>query len=354
MDKPSRPQIPATGGCRSHGTDSLLDVDTTPFGDLLAGAHSLDGWRAGGVSRHELAQVIGRRAHRGRWAFAGADAVDPLQRALEDASLLPPDGALGGWGAAQVLGIRWLDGTDPGGAVRPGLLCLPPHRLVRRPGVRTLRSRLDVGDVVMVRGSDVRVTSPVRTAFDLARTAPDLRGAVESLDCIVAHGVPAAEVAAYAQERVRYAGAPQARLATGLATGRIRSPAESRLRMMWVLDAGLPTPAVNASVLDGSGRLVAEVDLLDPRTGLVGEYDGSPHSGAAARSKDRQRQERLERLGLTFVRCVATEIHEVDRTVARLREGAARAEALTARGVRLWTAMQLAVPGRDLRPFRVV
>lgn len=329
-------------------------MDTTPFGDLLAGAHSLEAWRSGGVSRHELAQVIGRRAHRGRWSFAGTDAVDPLQRALADASVLPPDGALGGWGAAQVLGVSWLDGTAPDGHAQAGLLCLPPHRLVRRPGVRTLRSRLGPGDVVTVRGSEVRVTSPVRTGFDLARTAPDLRTAVEWLDCLGVHGVPAADVAAYAQERVRCTGSRQARLAAGLATARIRSPAESRLRMVWVLDAGLAAPAVNSSVLDQSGRLIAEVDLLDPRTGLVGEYDGSPHSGAAVRSSDRQRQERLERVGLTVVRCVATELYDVGTTVARLLQGAARAEAVTARGPRRWTTRQLPVPGRDLRRFRVV
>jgi len=322
-------------------------MDDEPFTKLASGAHRLGMWQSAGVSRYEVVQDLGRRAHHGRWSFAGTSGDDPVQRALADASVLPPDGALGGWGAARLLGVHWLDGTTPSGAPLDGVVCLPPHRQVRRSALVVLRSRLDPGDVVKVTGLGVRVTSPVRTAFDLARTAPDLAQAVERLDCLLVHGVLAADVAAYARERPRWNGVARVRRAVELATARIRSPAESRWRMVWMLDAGLPHPLVNATVLDGQGYEQAEVDLLDPRTGLVGEYDGSPHSSSARRSKDAQRQERLERLGLTLVRCTGADLHRPGVTVARLRAAAARA--LAVRGPRRWTARELAVPRHDLR-----
>lgn len=327
-------------------------MDAEAFLAVLTGAHPLATWRAAGVTRHELVHDLGRRVHHGRWSFVGTSGQDPLARALADASVVPDDGALGGWGAAQVLGVHWLDGTTRAGDPQPGVLCLPRHRQVRRRSIVTLRSRLDPGDVVRVTASGVRVTSPARTAFDLGRTAPDLATAVERLDCLLTYGISPGDVVAYAGQRERWAGVARVRRAVGLATARIRSPGESRLRMLWVLDARLPQPMVNATVLDLQGRVQAEVDLLDPRTGLVGEYDGAPHSGAARRSKDAQRQERLERLGLTVVRCTAIDVHEVKATVGRLKSAASTAER-AGRGPRRWTAHELSVPGYDLRRYVV-
>lgn len=192
--------------------------------------------------------------------------------------MLPVDGAVGGWSAARLRGVAWSDGTTTSGQVRLPVLCLPPGRRVRRPEVQVLRSVLGPGDVVRCAGSGVRVTSPVRTAFDLARTAPNLTEAVVRLDAMARHGVDPEAVAGYAAERPGWRGVGQVRRAAALATGRVRSPAESRWRMLWVLAAGLAAPLVNATCYDPSGQRLGEVDLLDPVLPLVGEYDGSPHS----------------------------------------------------------------------------
>ena len=326
-----------------------MDVDS--LRTLVTGAHRLGPWQAAGVPAHQLASGLGRSAHHGRWAFAAAGTrEDARQRALEDASVLPPDGAVGGWGAAHLLGVEWLDGTDAAGGRQAGVVCLPPHRQVRRPGLRALRSRLDPGDVVLVAGT--RVTSPVRTAFDLARTASDLATAVERLDCLLAYGVAAGDVAEYARRRPRWAGVQRVRQAVSLASGRIRSPAESRWRLVWQLGAGLSRPMVNATVVDLDGWVHAEVDPMDPVIGLVGEYDGSPHSGAAQRSKDARRQERLERLGLTVVRCTAVDLGRPHVLVARVRDAAGRAGGVP--GPRRWAARELAVSVGHLRAYEVV
>ncbi len=44
-----------------------------------------------------------------------------------------------------------------------------------------------------------------------------------------------------------------------------RSPNETRMRLIWVLDARLPAPLVNQDVFDRTGRLIGVADLLRPR-----------------------------------------------------------------------------------------
>ena len=319
---------------------------------LLTGAHAPSSWAAVGVARHELRQTLGRREYRGRHAWAATDPSDPGQRALAVASLLPDDaGAVGGWAAAFLLGVTTLDGTMPNGDPVDPLLCLPSSRRIRRPGVRVLRSELiDVDVVRLSKPSAARVTSPLRTAFDLARTAASLPDAVCLLDAMARHAVSPGDVAAYARGRPGWSGVRQVRRAAALASSRTRSPAESRWRMLWQLDAGLPPPLVNATVLDPDGRSVGEVDLLDADLGLVGEYDGSPHSDAGARSVDAVKQENLERAGLVVVRATAVDVRERHRrrTVWRLRESARRARALP-RGD--WTAVARPIPPLPLTPY---
>jgi hypothetical protein len=227
-----------------------------------------------------------------------------------------------------LLGVEWLDGTTPVGEPMPPVLALQPDQRTRRTGVEVLRSPLLPCDVVRVKGlPGVPVTSPVRTAFDLARTAPSLTESVVALDAMARHGVTPREVARYAAERAGWKGVRRAREAAALAIGRVRSSAESRWRMLWVLEAGLPCPLVNAVVVGPRGERVAEVDLLDRDRGLVGEYDGSPHSDADARAHDSVRQERLQAVGLVVVRVTSVDLsrHRA-RTTTRLQDAARRAQ----------------------------
>ncbi len=319
---------------------------------LVDGSHPLAAWQGAGVSRHEVRRVLARPGHHGRHVWAGADPTTSRQRALQDASVVPPDGALGGWGAAHLLGVDWIDGTTSGGDPLDGLVCMPFERRVRRDGLRAFRSRLDEGDVMLLPDAGgVRVTSPLRTAFDLARTTRTLGLAVTYLDVLARHGVMVDEVRAYADERRRWRGVRLVRAAAALARGRVRSSPETAWRLLWVLGAGIPTPLVNATLIGPGGAVVAEVDLLDMDTGLVGEYDGSPHAGADARARDHARQERLERLGLTVVRCTATDLAQQERMASRVRAARERAS-LTDRaaGDRRWQAVELPLPDLPLRP----
>jgi hypothetical protein len=274
-----------------------------------------------GVSRGELAGPRWRSSYRGIHVPAGTDSRHPRQRAYEAAELLPSGAALGGWAAAHLLGVPYLDGRGASGTeLEPVLIVVPPpQRITQRPGTRLIRSVLTDDDVVEVDG--VRVTSPERTAFDVARLTGG-REAVVRLDAVArALDLRLDEVLAYATERKRWQGRSQALRAVRLADPRAASPGETRLRLVWVLDAGLPQPQVNARLSTSDGDLIGIVDLLDADAGLVGEYDGAGHRDLSQHTVDNAREEWLEAANLVVVRATAVDLRPSARarTVSRFR-----------------------------------
>lgn len=67
------------------------------------------------------------------------------------------------------------------------------------------------------------------------------------------------------------------REAVSLAQPGVRSPRETRLRLLLVRN-GLPAPEVNADIFDAHGVFVAEIDLAFPRWMVAVEYDGRVHA----------------------------------------------------------------------------
>jgi hypothetical protein len=243
------------------------------------------------------------------------------------AELLPPGAAIGGWAAARLQGAVEFDGRGRSGmTVEPVPVVLPPPMLVRaRPGMARWRSALDPGDCDVVHG--ITCTSPLRTAFDLARRR-SLREAVVALDqlgrllCVNPH-----HVRRYGGQHRGWRGVAVVRRAVPLCDPRARSTGETRLRLIWVLDADLPLPEVNPSIYDEEGRLLGISDLLDPSLGLVGEYDGAGHREADRHTLDNHREEGLEDAGLIVVRATSIDVGlERRRTAARLVGASRRAQ----------------------------
>ncbi len=165
----------------------------------------------------------------------------------------------------------------------------------------------------------------VRAAFDHARRTP-LREGVVGLDVFGRRlGLSPADVLAYAERHRGWQGLPLLRRGAALADPRALSPGETRLRLMWVLDAGLPVPEVNADVFGIDGGFLGMVDLLDPEAGFIGEYDGAYHRDALQHAHDNAREEWLEDTGLTVVRAGGHDLGPFRiRTVRRLQTGHAR------------------------------
>jgi hypothetical protein len=161
--------------------------------------------------------------------------------------------------------------------------------------VRTLGGPLALDDVVEVHG--VRVTSPIRTCFDLMRERR-LVEAVVVADAF-AHdlAVPLPFLRAYCDDRCRWPGVRQARTASELASSRAMSPGETRLRMVVVL-SGFPEPLVNIPVVDASGTLlgIPDLQLLGPRPARL-EYDGAYHEDAGQHAADLRRENALTAAG---------------------------------------------------------
>lgn len=287
---------------------------------------------------------------RGVRGLAGVGSATADERIAAVATQLPEHALLGGWSAARVHEVlvsrgdlavfdgspQWEErGTvaarrsmlatgAPADAARVVVVTDPASRVRFRRDVRVLRSVVP-SDERCTRG-DLTLTTPVRTAFDLARLLPT-RSAVVGLDRLLnLRVVTTAELRALVLDRPGWVGIGSARHALELADGGAESPRESLLRLVW-LEAGLPKPTCNAVVRDGVGAFVARVDLIDQASGLVGEYDGFWHSGSERRSDDARRSEALEALGLQLVRATASDIGGAgeDAFRARLRRAYQRA-----------------------------
>jgi len=278
-----------------------------------------------GLSATELRGPLWDAPWRGVRVWAGSD-VTPAIRATAAGLLLPDDGgtgAVGGWGAAHLLGATEIDGLAANGATPVPVPLYPTHRLRPRRGIVLWRSQLAADDIVVADG--VRVTSKVRTAFDLGRHARGIRDCVITLDqALRCLDLPLDQLVAYTERHGRWRGVPLLRAAFPLVNPRSRSRPESRLRLVWILDAGLPVPQVNPELSDGRGRLLGLPDLLEEDTGLVGEYDGGQHRELGNHTADNVREEAFEREDLTVVRATSLDLGGI-RLVRRLRAGHADA-----------------------------
>ena len=288
----------------------------------------LDGY---GVAKHELATRRWRRSSRGLYVPGNAP-ESTAQRIVSAAAAMPDEAVIGGWAAAHVDGAD-LDGRDRQLRDLPVDVLLPPG-LHRRsvPGIAYRRAAV-AGEEVRTVG-DLRLTSPLRTAVDLACWAPSLTEAVVLLDLMLRAGLCPEALAAAAPKDRR--GAVQARRAVALARPGSRSPGETRLRLIYVQDVGGSDPALNASLLDLDGRFLAMPDLFDEEAGLAMEYDGaswvgerpSGHRDVDQHRADNVREEVMERRNVVVVRADAQDVGTYRRrTAARLQ--AARHDGLS-------------------------
>ncbi len=291
-----------------------------------------------------------RQSSYGLYVPADVDEHVPEQRILERSVLLPATGAVTGWASLRYFGGNFFDGLQPDGRTERPVPLVAGPRQARRPraGVRWLQDRLDRTEV-WIRHAGVPCTEVRRACFDEMRLAGDLGAAVGALDMAAAAELTSIlRMRAYVDLHPSWTGVPLAREALDLADENSRSPRETELRLVWVLDAGLPRPLVNQDVFDRvTGRLLGVADLLDPVAGLVGEFDGGEHAGAVRRSRDARRDGLFRDHGLEVFRVTAVDL--ADRRTVVERAHAARRRALWLPAARrTWTIEP--PPGREAAP----
>lgn len=142
----------------------------------------------------------------------------------------------------------------------------------------------------------VRVTTPVRTAVDLACRL-SRREALAALDAFARdHGLTAAEMNRLLQRYRRRRGVIQARELVQLADPRSESSGESWSRLA-IHDHGLPDPEPQFWIVV-DGVPVYRLDLAYSKAKVLVEYDGEEfHTSPADRAHDEERRELLRRRG---------------------------------------------------------
>lgn len=278
--------------------------------------------RALGVGRRELDGPLWRRLGRGVSGWSALDPWDPVVRARIVATSLPTGTVVGGWAALHLQGVGVLDGrTGPGGkSFQPVLVHVGERGRTRpTPGLDVDRSRLDQQEVVERSGLLVMAATPACVWIACRYGAEE--GLVAADAAIAAGLTTRSSLREQVAARPGRRGVPYARVMARLADGRAASPPESRLRYVWVVEAGLAVPQVNVTVVDRDGFLVGKPDLLDLAAAMVGEYDGAQHRGLAHHTADNVREEAFERLNLVVARATSLDLWAGRRRlVARLRD----------------------------------
>jgi hypothetical protein len=203
-------------------------------------------------------------------------------------------GVISGRSAALLLGIDVLARDAPVEVTVP-----VTTRRRSQCGFTLIRSPLAAGDVI--RRSGVPITTPVRTAFDVARRQPFVE-AVVGLDALTgALPVDVRSVAAYAQARPRWPGSRDVTAVLDAVEPRSGSPMETRTRLV-IVSAGLPRPLAQYEVFDDRGCFVAKTRSCISRIQVGIEYEGDYHRERLTFQADLRRTSRLQELGWTIVR----------------------------------------------------
>jgi hypothetical protein len=217
------------------------------------------------------------------------------------------NGVIAGRAAAALHGDTWVDATTPIEMIwRSGR---PPLGIVAR------NERIEADEIVDMDG--MLVTSPARTALDLARHSPrDM--AVRHLDALIrATGVTTLSLAGrYPRAR----GLRRSEVALSLADPGAQSPRETWLRLL-LIDAGLPAPRTQIRVSDGFNEAFIDMGYDEPKVGL--DYDGQHHSADREQYvHDIGRAELIDRQGWINIHVVAE--HSRRFIIHRLSDAFAR------------------------------
>lgn len=290
-------------------------------------------------------------------------AADPHvveQRIVEAAAVVPHGAVVTGWAALRWWGGAWFEGLAANGRTP-----LPVPLAVGSGHAR--RPQADVFEMVwefvaprhVTRRDGLRLTTRLWSVTLAMRRAKDLAAAVRIFDMAAYNDlVSIDEVVAFTQEELgTRTGVEQVREAMAYADENAWSPTEVDFRLVWQLLAVRPRPLCNVPVFDVNGRLIGTPDLLDPVTGVAGDYDGALHLEGAQRSRDVAREAKFRAVGLEPVTMLAGDRHDVSAVIERLHAAYERARSKplsdrrwTTETPRWWTPTDTVARRRALSP----
>jgi very-short-patch-repair endonuclease len=267
---------------------------------------------AAGLTTWAVLQGPGfRRLHPDTYVAVAADPPALAVRCRAALRYVADFGVLAGYSAAELLGASCGPPDAP-------VELIVPHRGQRRPdGLHIRRERLMTDEVCEVEG--LPVTTPVRTAFDLARRG-GLVDRVVAVDALSnAHRFDPPQVLGLAERYRGARGTGGLAEVVDLADARSGSPMETRLRLL-IVRAGLPRPEVQWPVQDQLTRTAVWLDLAYPEQRIGIEYDGGVHTRADTVLRDIGRHTALLDQGWRVYRYTKLDVrHRPDRIIAQLR-----------------------------------
>jgi hypothetical protein len=210
-------------------------------------------------------------------------------------------GILAGKTAAALHGVDWIKDTEP--------IELIARHGRRRPGVVVYQEQIGVAEVRNM--GDLRVTTPARTALDLARRLPRDE-ALEHLDALAAKtGVAVADIGPLEERYRATRGIRAAREVIGLMDAGSVSQHQTRLRLL-LLDAGLPRPRTSIRLRDPLWEAALAIGWDEPKVGIEHEDDLKMLNPVQRIARD----ELFQRLG--WFRVLATNNHPKSAIVRRV------------------------------------
>jgi hypothetical protein len=268
------------------------------------------------VTRHELRRRY-VALHQDVYVPRGAE-LTPVMRAKACWLRSQRRGVLAGFSASALHGARWIDPDQPAAIIDTN------RRPV--PGVQVWEERIETDEIAVV--GEMRVTTPARTALDLARRYPT-GIAVAAVDALAqAVELKLADIELLVERYQGRRGMKAARTTLELVDGGAQSPKETWLRLL-LMGAGFPRPQTQIAVRNEWGWAEAYLDMGWEDIKVAVEYDGDQHRSSRAQYvKDIRRLEMLERKGWIVVRVIAEDRPEdIIRRVAHARaRRAGRAE----------------------------
>lgn len=219
-------------------------------------------------------------------------------------------GVVSGLAASAWHGAQWVD------VCTPIEINLPNNKSPR--GVLTRNDTLFDDEAGTLRG--VPVTTPARTAFDLARRGTE-RQAIARLDALArATDFDHADVLAIAGRHPHIRGLCQVHKVLAQVDPGAESPQETFLRLR-LTSAGFPRPTTQIPVRRPNGRRYY-LDMGWPELMIAVEYDGEHHrTDRTTYFNDVQRSEYLASIGWIVIRVLAdhTQFQITDRVHRALR-----------------------------------
>jgi hypothetical protein len=277
-----------------------------------------------GPTKRQAAGRHYRRTSAGLYVPSDVDSGVVEQRIFEQGHRIRSYGAVTGWAALRWRGAAYFDGRKANGAELPVPLVVGNRPLQADPRIRIDRSQIAPTERVCTAG--IWVTTVQRALFDEMRFCSNVRDAVVAMDMAAAARLISVRLMSlYVVNRSGWTGVPQVREALALASNHSRSGPETRMRLMWVIDACFPPPLCNVPIFDRAGRLLGVPDLFDPISGTIGEYDGVDHKSRERHRRDVAREGLLRNHGLEYFVVVGGDLSDRELVVRRMHDSRKRA-----------------------------